>query len=114
MELTEPSICIADMEPDSGLQATTKMPRTHAQIMSDIGFETPAPIPKWFKSVWDHIVHNFPCPLELQHRVWAARISRMFADDCGFPVDWRCDCNKCVSGVSNELNIYVDAFTTSF
>ena len=36
----------------------------------------------------------------------------MFADDCGFPVDWRCDCNKCVSGVSNELNMYVDAFNT--
>ena len=39
----------------------------------------------------------------------------MFAEDFGFPVDWRCDCNKCVSGVSSELNMYVDAFnTTSF
>ena len=69
MELTEPSICIADMEPDSGLQATTRMPRTHAQIMSDMGFETPAPVPKRFKSAWDHLVHNFPCPPEIQHRI---------------------------------------------
>ena len=115
MELTEPSKCIADMEHESCLKPTTRMPRTHAQIMSDMGFETPTPVPKRFKSAWDHLVHNFPCPPEIQHRVWAARIRRMFADDCGFPVDWRCDCNKCVAGISNELNMYVDAFnTTSF
>ena len=63
--------------------------RSHTEIMSALGYTTPAPIPKRFRTAWDQLVHNFPCPPEIQHRMWAARIRRTFMEDCGFPVDWR-------------------------
>ena len=66
--------------------------RTHTEIMSDQGFETPAPMPKRFRNAWEHLVGIFPCPPELQHRLWAARVKRMFQGDRGFLVDWMCEC----------------------
>ena len=52
----------------------TTRARTRTEIMSELGFETPAPMPKRFRNAWDHLVSVCPCPPELQHRVWAARI----------------------------------------
>ena len=48
--------------------------RRHSEIMRELGYETPAPMPKRFRNTWDHLVRVFPCPPELQHRVWAARV----------------------------------------
>ena len=106
MEMNIPSNWIADIEPETALQTSTS---THAERIRGSSFKTPAPVPKRFESAWDHLIQNFPCPPELQHRVWASTIRRMFAEDCGFPVYWTCDCNKCVKGISNELSVYFDA-----
>ena len=83
--------------------------RSHTEIMAALGYTTPAPIPKRFRTAWDQLVHDFPCPPEIQHRMWAARIKRMFMEDCGFPVDWRCDCKKCTAGISTEINMFHNA-----
>ena len=83
--------------------------RTHAEKMSAIGFEAPQHLPKRFKTAWDQLVTDFPCPPELQHKVWAQRIKRMFAQDCGFPIDWRCGCEKCETAIATELSLFEDA-----
>ena len=44
--------------------------RTHAENMSAIGIEAPEYVPKRFKTVWDQLVHEFPCPPDIQHKMW--------------------------------------------
>ena len=87
----------------------TRRARTHTEIMRELGYETPDPVPKRFRHAWDHLVSEFPCPSELQHRLWAVRIKRMFEEDCGFPVDWTCECRKCVAGTSAEICNFYEA-----
>ena len=33
----------------------------------------------------------------------------MFAQDCGFPIDWRCGCEKCETGTATERSLFEDA-----
>ena len=83
--------------------------RTHAEKMRAIGIEPPEHVPKRFKTAWDQLVHDFPCSSELQHKVWDRKIKRMFARDCGFPVDWKCGCLKCETAVATELSLFEEA-----
>ena len=43
--------------------------RTHAEKMRAIGIEPPEHVPKRFKTAWDQLVNDFPCPPELQQGV---------------------------------------------
>ena len=85
---------------------TVNTRRSHSEIMASLGYETPAPLPKKTKTMWEEFVEQFPCPSELQHKVWAGRIARQFRNDCGFAYDWDCECNKCESTLAEEITAY--------
>ena len=51
-------------------------------------------------------MEEFPCPSELQHKIWAGRIARQFRNDCSFTTDWDCECNKCESALAEEITAY--------
>ena len=57
-----------DPEPTLGTENLQRV-RTHTEMMAALGYTTPAPMPKRFKNAREHLVHNFPCPPELQHRM---------------------------------------------
>ena len=105
----ESLVCLAEPVVGTVERNDTRRARTHAEIMRELGYETPDPIPKRFRNAWDHLVSVFPCPSELQHRLWAVRIKRMFEEDCGFPVDWTCECRKCMAGTSAEICNFYEA-----
>ena len=90
-------------------KGNVKTERSHADKMRSLGYETPAPIPKRFKTAWAQLVENFPCPPEVQHKMWACRIQRMFNEDCGFPADWKCECQKCVRATSDEITGFYES-----
>ena len=33
----------------------------------------------------------------------------MFAQDCNFPIDWRCGCEKCETGTTMEISFFKHA-----
>ena len=78
---------------------------THREVMRSLGYDIPEPVVKKNKSVWGLLVDEFPCPPQLQHAIWAARILRNMNKECGYPgIDWTCECEKCSYGLAMEIN----------
>ena len=88
-------------------------PRTHTQIMEQLGYGTYIPPVKKAKNTWEMLLEQFPCPPEYQHKVWAARIHRQFKQDCGLPYFWECECMKCEATTASEICTYEGAIALS-
>ena len=91
---------------------TVRGTSAHSEVMRRMGYEPSLPVTKKTKTNWDMLVDEFPCPVHIQHSVWAARILRNLKKDCGYPrLDSLCDCTKCIVGIDfeqSEMSKYME------
>ena len=62
-------------------EETVRGTSTHVEVMRRMRYEPSLPVTKKTKTNWDMLVDEFPCPVDIQHSVWAARILRNFKKD---------------------------------